>query len=530
MRLSALSLLVVVLLSHPVLAQETYVRDDAPDGGDGLTWSTALNELPHTTDFSGNWISSFERGRTYYIADGSYRSIKIGDPDDGDQFITLRKATVADHGSDDGWDNSYGDGQAVWGIPVKIAANRIIFDGVEGGGPGSWTSGHGFRMDVPSDTSIQAMQLSDKGGAPSQRVDVDRVTISHVEFAGETPVVPGSDEGVNATAQDAEVSNLTIAYCYFHDIGSVHIKLANTTDVLVEYNYLARNASSPEHHGQGVRTDNVQRAVFRYNVHVDFTGTGFLGFYSPSHRDIDIYGSIFHRTVGSDLGVGNGVITNTASDGTSLENIRVHNNTFVNHEAGNVINFHDPASGETTTENVQVYNNLLFDLGATPAFGRVTDRDHNWFGQPGGTFDEPHGQDGGSSDPLVDWQGGDFGLVAATEAGMDLSDLAGFNDTTPQFHLDMFGNERGLDGLWDRGAIEFGVGGTGGDDPSVGGGGASQGGGGAGPGGAGTSAGGEEESGCGCAAVGRRPSVPGGWFALFALAGLARIQRRKHGH
>src|SRR5688572_24390581 len=79
-----------------------YVRAGAPPGGDGSTWSAALEDVPAMP----------ERGAIYFVADGDYGALMLDAPESGAAVITIRKAIAADHGSDDGWDPAYGEGQA----------------------------------------------------------------------------------------------------------------------------------------------------------------------------------------------------------------------------------------------------------------------------------------------------------------------------------------------------------------------------------------------------------------------------------
>src|SRR5688572_27397587 len=67
-------------------AENVYVRDGA--SGSGADWSDALDDLP----------ASLTRGKTYYIADGSYAAYLFDDADSGTSLITIKKATGSDHG------------------------------------------------------------------------------------------------------------------------------------------------------------------------------------------------------------------------------------------------------------------------------------------------------------------------------------------------------------------------------------------------------------------------------------------------
>jgi hypothetical protein len=68
----------------------------------------------------------------------------------------------------------------------------------------------------------------------------------------------------------------------------------------------------------------------------------------------------------------------------------------------------------------------------------------------------------GSGNPFVDYTNGNFRLASATTAGTTLAS---------PYNTDMFGNTRGADGTWDRGALEFCSGGC--ADPNLSAGGSS---------------------------------------------------------
>lgn len=50
---------------------------------------------------------ALERGCAYYIADGTCGVVEFNTTVDGGQYITITKATEADHGTDTGWDPSW---------------------------------------------------------------------------------------------------------------------------------------------------------------------------------------------------------------------------------------------------------------------------------------------------------------------------------------------------------------------------------------------------------------------------------------
>jgi hypothetical protein len=79
-----------------------YVRAGATGAGTGADWTNAYSTLP----------ASLTRGATYYVAAGTYGGYTFNGAASGTTPITVRKATIADHGSSTGWLDSYGQGAA----------------------------------------------------------------------------------------------------------------------------------------------------------------------------------------------------------------------------------------------------------------------------------------------------------------------------------------------------------------------------------------------------------------------------------
>src|SRR5690606_21620262 len=96
----------IVGLARGVQIMADYcVRAGATGADDGSNWNNAYPDLPTT----------LERGSTYYIADGSYDGYTFNDVVSGTTLITIKKATVSDHGGiETGWSDAYGDGQAIF--------------------------------------------------------------------------------------------------------------------------------------------------------------------------------------------------------------------------------------------------------------------------------------------------------------------------------------------------------------------------------------------------------------------------------
>ncbi len=126
---------VLFLAATSAEAANRFVRAGAAGANNGTDWTNAYTSLP----------AALTRGDVYYIADGTYRSYTFDDAASGALVTTVKKATLADHRTATGWDNTYGDGQSVFGQFTFSSPNWLI-DGQVGGGPGSWKTGFGFKI------------------------------------------------------------------------------------------------------------------------------------------------------------------------------------------------------------------------------------------------------------------------------------------------------------------------------------------------------------------------------------------------
>lgn len=110
-------------------ADNHYVYSGATGLATGNDWTNAYTALP----------AALVRGDTYYIADGNYPAYTVDDAISGTLVITIKKVTTSDHGTNVGWDSSYGDGRAIFaygtqGSAITISTSYVIWDGVTGNG------------------------------------------------------------------------------------------------------------------------------------------------------------------------------------------------------------------------------------------------------------------------------------------------------------------------------------------------------------------------------------------------------------
>jgi hypothetical protein len=411
-------LIVLVSAAAPIWAADHYVRQGATGNGSGSDWNNAC------VDFTGSCaVASLVRGDTYWVADGNYASRNFNRAASGTSKITIKKATVAVHGTQTGWSDTFGDGQALFSNgSVRFSTDWWEFDGVVGGGPASWKTGFGFK--VLNTGTDRVLDL--RGG--------DNVTIRHVEAEGNG----GDGDGGAAPADGIEIgnancgqdTNVLVEYTYIHDTGRT-IFFIDQGNVTVRYSWFARPESTTAQHAEGASiwcgTTGVTGVTFAYNVWESMEGTGVI---VMDGSDLDVYGNIFWKS-GQ---MGNGGVTTWTS--SSMTNARIHNNTFADLNTS-AVNF---LGG---TSNVAASNNVFFNNG--PGFQGVS-HSHNWFFNAGGTWGEGTAQTG-SGDPFVSRANGDFHLTAHTNSGTTLA---------APFNTDPDGNARGSGGIWDRGAFQFG--------------------------------------------------------------------------
>lgn len=425
-RLLLAAQLFVAVAAH---AQSYCVRAGATGSGNGSSWDNAYPSLP----------STLVRGATYYVADGTYSGYTFSTAVSGTSVVTVKKATVAEHGPSTGWQDSYGDGVAQFNGQINVTKSYFVFDGVTGGGPGNWTNGLGFKVVVTSASPTIAINMSQFSASASD------ITFAHIETVGND----GSNQGGGGIANDAyaffgQVSAIKVSYCYSHDMGRCHI-FSSGQNVTIEYSCFGDYTSSAATHAEAMSIDpqlgsSVRNWTVRYCLFTHVEGTGGVMF---NGQGMNFYGNVFYRPTGDTWESGNGLVGGwTGASGEVMKDYLVYNNSFIN------VNTTVLTTLPQTYSGCAAWNNIFYNC-STPSFAKFTSHNYNHFINSGGTSGEANGTSATSGDPFVDYVNLDFRLKAATAAGSNLG---------APFNVDPFGRTRGSDGVWDRGAYEFGSG------------------------------------------------------------------------
>lgn len=424
-----------------------YIRDGASGANNGTSWTDAWEDLSDVGDWSSSGIA---RGDTVYVAYGIYNWDSQGSdldiPVSGTTLITIKKATVVDHGTETGWNDSYatgGPGRFLY--QFKISTSYWHIDGVTGGGPDSWESGHGFKFDSNENAGNYNYILLN--GA------VSNITVSHAEIGNSASPGPGCDRCMYSIGG---ASDVTVEYCYMHFTGDVGFTLYSTTDWVFQYNRIHQVNDSGTvpaacgggtSHGAGLELGSAtSNFTFRWNKMSDGIGSGWIGVYdvggSGSVNGLYVYGNIFFCTSGWTETWGNGIFyTVSGMTGNTVQNVKIYNNTIVNLSYFTIMYWHADSGGN------EFKNNIIYNTNGTPSYAGWASANFDY-----NASDDALAQDSNlqtlSSDPFENSSGEDWHLSANTDSGATLGS---------PYDVDMDGVTRST---WSRGAYEYTTGST----------------------------------------------------------------------
>lgn len=405
-----------------------YVKPVASGTGDGSDWTNAMG-------------ASFTpgRGNIYYLADGSYGAKAWSTENSGATLITIKKATVADHGTSTGWSDTLGDGEALFDSWTHDS-DYWLMDGQIGGGPGAWDSGFGFRV---FSSSAALWTLS---GARSS------ITARHFHL--------DSDRGVTfiagLKATTGACSDISISRYAITDVFGPLFHFAGMTGLISSHGYHARNKNTAEDHSEGVScTGTNTGCVFRWGIWDQIEGTAiFAGVNFGESVGWKIYGNVFARSTSP-------LYYYWEDPGTNQNDFRdglILSNTVIDCGGTGVSQGHWVVDKAGSAETNTARNNLFY-ANDFNSYASGVDHDYTFAADnirsESGPFDkdseilsgESNGQDS-TGDPFADYDADPLlaDLSATTNAGASTGALLLDNS------LDMFGASRG--GSWMRGAVQ----------------------------------------------------------------------------
>src|ERR1700690_1633644 len=184
-------------------------------------------------DWSNAWAgtaTSYVRGDTYYFSAGTNGPLTLNTAASGASTITLKAATVADHGTNAGWSDGMA-GQTLFLGESSISSPYWVINGQTRGS--DWRSAYGLKF---------WNQVNEENGACIHlHSGANNLTIQYCDMQGTTDI-PGPNDGGgdNAIVNDAQLHDLYVGYCYLHETGNTQFQLnyGNSTNFLCEYNYI----------------------------------------------------------------------------------------------------------------------------------------------------------------------------------------------------------------------------------------------------------------------------------------------------
>ena len=376
-----------------------YIRDSGTSAT-CTDWTNACDSLP----------SVLQRGATYYIADGIYPGYTFDDPASGSTLITIKKATISDHGTNTGWDNSYGDGQAVFSTQLRFDSNDWIFDG------NNQPDIYGFRLNF---TATRGVDLNGRSNITVRNLHAD-----------------GGSANSNRGFYLNSAANITIEKTQVSNTGNDAFFIGNASNVVLDHLWVHSRNTIGSTHADFIENQNSNSNVTLRYSRIDFAGQNiFFGGVAPAtYINYYIYGNVFF----SSEGVRSGASVKALTDHSNAMGSGVY---FYNNIVHQLFSAHDIKTAFTG----EASNNIYFDLYT--GMGNFWDtHTHNYFGTAIGNQDSTGGQIGGNPWSFTGSSLGNYKLNSSTISGQILSS---------PFNMDPTGLTRGADGSWDRGAYEF---------------------------------------------------------------------------
>lgn len=411
---------VLVLFAIPAYAADIYVRDGGSCTSSCTSWTNASDQI--TTA-----LSNSSRGDTIWVGDGSYNSITLDKANSSTTPITIKKATVAAHGTSTGWLDTYGDGQASIGS-ILLGSDYWVVDGATRN-ESNWASGsaYGFRISggVSASTSITP-------GVCASNITVQYADIGGSDI-GNTHTGSEPSSGFYIAGFDESCTNWTLSRNYVHNT-MIAYHMNGTDTGVIEYSYIAHHWGKEAIRGQikfknwTIRFNKLKDSCQKDPGDATSGCTAEIALWDGSAGNWDnnkIIGNVIWKTTNENNCCGAIVVggdNGGAWAGSPANNTLVLNNTIVGIDQGQggvLIN------GGTGNE---VRNTLGYDI--TAGFGFTPNTSSN-------------AEQG--TNPFVNYGSADFHLSAG---------IAGTSLSSP-YNTDMDGITRGGDGTFDRGAFEF---------------------------------------------------------------------------
>ncbi len=420
-------LAILLFAAETAIAANHFIRAGAAGNNNGNDWTNAYTSLP----------STLVRGDAYYIAGGNYSSYTFDDPVSGSSVITIKKAIASDHGTDTGWQASYGTTQAVFNSILRFNTGNYVFDG-QIRNEANWFDGASYGFQVyHNNTELQNIVIGATSSSAASNVTIKNTYINApYKTVSSTKTIRQYAVDTDTWGGNSPHTGLLFTRMYVRGSNNVWF-LRNTNGAIVEYSASEGAKSTGANHGEVVNLYYTgANAIIRYNQwrdeYVGYGGTALVAITDPNNETAN--GLSFYGNTVWDFEVGDAAI---GFNGYSSNNNKVYNNTFIRG-----VGYNSGTAWGSGTNNL-VYNNLYINCRTVNLDGA---HDYNGFSDSNARS-ESHAQINIPTSILTNYSGNDFTLKSGTTAGMALSS---------PYNFDVKGMTRGTDKVWDRGAFEYG--------------------------------------------------------------------------
>ena len=422
--------------SGTALAANHYIRVGATGANNGSDWTNAYTRFP----------SSFIRGDTYYVAGGVFINplINIKTPVDGEKYIAFLKATITDHGTDEGWQDSFGTSQTVFRVnqdAINLQASYVVFDGVVGSDNDTLSYGFAIIQDNCAGTNTDTLMNF------GSNVTLSHVRMSHVSLTNCGDTYAFGQYNLYHNPYTAPSTQMTISNNYFVG-GTANMLIRNWQYCTIENNYFAGNWSSPRYHGEQISSGkSCQHIILRNNVFAN-SSVYVVGMHVDNNTAWSIYNNIVLR--------GDVVGAFASADSASIDvwkSSYVHNNTFIDVQMGGEGAFFVGNLSNPSWNISSAYNNIFYNC-TNPrldnmGYSGIIQRGGSYHYLSSGVYDSIENGTAQISDVdiMKNKPSGLFSLKQHTAPGIVLSE---------PFNIDIVNRSRPTDDVWDRGAYQFG--------------------------------------------------------------------------
>ena len=431
-----IALILLWLLAVPVWGTDRYVKVGGLSSGEALDWTTAWS-------LGGIVWANVDPGDTIYLAGGTYSTtIQPTTSGNSGAYIYVKRATVADHGTDTGWSSSFDatvNNILTGGCPLYVSSgygSYMVWDGVVAGGIV-------FKHGDVAGNSDASRAINLKGGQ-------HHIVFANMEIMGP---YPNEAQAVSDCSAINAVTCNTITWtnCWIHSSPTLAF-IDYSTDLTFDHCSLSNSIAGGAAHanvffmvqatGLTVRYCDISRNAVETFIIGGHTGAFYVygnTFRDPYYTSYYYAGRLFEPRLYLN------------ADGFKHGPLYFYNNTIIgfNETASSTGLFYYP-DGPLFNANSELRNNIVLDSYNFSLQGGGTSQ-YNYFDHSTGETGSIDGSSHSPSDLFVNYAARNLRLQ--TNSGATWPNTNGVA-LDAAYATDPDGTDR--TGLWSMGAYEVG--------------------------------------------------------------------------